>query len=266
VVISNKNKFVFVELPQTATTAIAKELCENYGCECFLGKHSTYSEYFKAASEEQKKYKTIGSIRNPADLTVSMFFKYKDDKNYKESYSKGSTSKKHYGSFLRKILSVYRNKGRWEFITKNNASFEEYFLKFYKLPYSNWSIMHHKEFDYIIRFENLNEDYKSIFSAVGVPIHRDLPKTNNTVKKEKDFWSYYESKKAKKRAKFVFGPFMRYWHYEFPESWNDIKEPWYSALIYHTANFFRKIYWKYLMPAKKTELQLSYYPSKPLPN
>ena len=257
-VISNTSKFVFIELPQTATTAIAKELCENFGCESFLGKHSSYHEYYKAASEEQKQYRTIGSIRNPLDLTVSMYFKYKDDKNRGEVYSKGDKKKKRYGSALRKFLSVYRNKKRWNFIARNNASFQDYFLKFYKLPYSNWSILQHKEFDYIIRFENLSDDYKRIFSEIGLAIDRDLPKTNTTAKKKKDFWSYYESNKAKQRAKFIFGPFMRYWKYEFPESWNDIKEPWYSETVYHIVNFFRKIYWKYLMPSKKNTLQKSY--------
>jgi hypothetical protein len=130
------------------------------------------------------------------------------------------------------------------------------------LPYSDWSILHHKQFDYIIRFERLNDDYKRVFRQIGVPVERDLPRTNVTVKKKKDFWSYFESDRAKKRAKLVFGPLMRYWDYEFPGSWDKIKEPWYSKALYNFLNFFRKIYWLYLMPEKKAKLQKSYYDDK----
>ena len=70
---------------------------------------------------------------------------------------------------------------------------------------------------------------------------------NKTPGRKKDFWSYYESDKAKRRAKFVFGPFMRHWGYEFPESWGHIKEPWHAQLIYDLINIPSKIYWKYLM-------------------
>jgi hypothetical protein len=261
-VISKRYKFIFIELPQTATTAIAKELCQNFDCMSLLGKHSTYYEYCKAATKEELEYVTVGTIRNPLDQIVSKFFKYKDDKNYNEAFSKGDIKRKGYGSFLRKLLSTRRNKKRWEYITENNPSFEDYFLKYYTLPYSDWSILHHKQFDYIIRFERLNDDYKRVFRQIGVPVERDLPRTNVTVKKKKDFWSYFESDRAKKRAKLVFGPLMRYWDYEFPGSWDKIKEPWYSKALYNFLNFFRKIYWLYLMPEKKAKLQKSYYDDK----
>ncbi len=256
---SKRYRFIFIELPQTATTAIAKELCQHFECESFLGKHSTYYEYCKTATEDEKKYTTVGSIRNPLDQAVSMFFKYKDDKGYREAFSKGSIKRKGYGSLLRKFLSTKRNKNRWKYIQENDPSFETYFLKYYKLPYSNWSILNHKQFDYIIRFEKLNEDYRRIFREIGVPIERDLPRTNVTAQKKKEFWSYLESDKAKKRAKFVFGPLMRYWDYEFPESWQKIKEPWYSKALYDFLNIFRKIYWRRLMPEKKARLQKSYF-------
>ena len=240
-VIDARYKFVFVELPLTATSAISKEIREMYGCEPALNKHATYDDFLRKATDEEKKFKTIGSIRNPADQTVSMYFKYKNDLD--ERFSSG---RKRPGKFLRKSLAKNRDRERYQYIIKNNASFETYFLKFFKWPYSNWSLLRHKQFDYVIRFESLNEDYKKVFTAVGVPVQRDLPQANKTPEKKKDFWSYYESDKAKRRAKFVFGPFMRYWGYTFPESWSNIKEPWYTAPLYHVLNVPRKLYWRYL--------------------
>ncbi|MFN3940855.1 MAG: hypothetical protein ACK4IY_09725, partial [Chitinophagales bacterium] len=80
----------------------------------------------------------------------------------------------------------------------------------------------------------------------GLPVTRDLPLANKTPEKNKDFWSYYASDKAKRRAKYVFGPFMRYWGYNFPESWAHIHEPWYAQPLYEFLNIFRVVYWKWM--------------------
>ncbi len=240
-VIDHRYKFIFIELPLTATSAISKEIREQYGCEPYLNKHATYDDFLKKATGEQKNYTSIGSVRNPADQTVSMYFKYKNDLD--ERFSSG---RKRPGKWLRKSLAKNRDQERYNYIITNNATFEQYFLKFFKTPYSNWSIVHHKKMDHIIRFENLREDYKRIFTNLGLPVTRDLPQANKTPEKKTDFWSYYESDEAKRRAKFVFGPFMEYWGYKFPESWNNIKMPANAKLIYNLINVPRKLYWRFL--------------------
>ena len=95
-------------------------------------------------------------------------------------------------------------------------------------------------------FECLADDYKKVFTQIGVPVQRGLPSANKTPEKEKGFWNYYSSDKAKRHAKFIFGPYMRYWGYEFPESWNYIKEPRHAELFFNLLNIPRKFYWKYL--------------------
>ncbi len=240
-VLDHKYKFVFVELPLTATSAISKEIREQYGCEPFLNKHATFDDFLRKATSEEKKYRSIGSVRNPLDQTVSMYFKYKNDLD--ERFSSG---RKRPGKWLRKSLAKNRDQERYQFIINNSASFETYFLKFFKWPYSNWSILHHKKMDYIIRFENLGSDYRKVFTEIGLPITRDLPQANKTPEKKADFWSYYTSDKAKRRAKFVFGPFMRYWGYSFPENWKHVKEPATAQLVYTLLNIPRKIYWRFL--------------------
>ena len=51
-VIDRRYKFIFVELPLTATSAISKELREVYGSEPILNKHATYHKFLKQASSE----------------------------------------------------------------------------------------------------------------------------------------------------------------------------------------------------------------------
>jgi len=247
-VIDRKNKFVFIELPLTATSAISKEIRDMYGCESFLNKHATYRNFLKKASPEERKYATIGSMRNPLDQTVSMYFKYKNDKELGERFSTGKNKFiRRNGTILRRLLSFNRHKSRANYVTRNDATFEQFFLKFFKFPFSNWSILDHKRFDYIIHFENLVTEYRNVFTSAGLSLQRDLPLSNKTPGRSKDFWSYYATDKIKRRAKFVFGPFMRYWGYQFPESWNNIKEPWYGQVLYNITNIPSKIYWRYLM-------------------
>ncbi|MFN3939913.1 MAG: hypothetical protein ACK4IY_04960, partial [Chitinophagales bacterium] len=59
-IISDKHKYVFVELPQTASSAIAKELVAMYDGKEILFKHALYrTDFLKFANEAQKKYRVI---------------------------------------------------------------------------------------------------------------------------------------------------------------------------------------------------------------
>ena len=100
--------------------------------------------------------------------------------------------------------------------------------------------------NFIIRFENLNNDFAEALKIIGVEKVRDIPVANKTADKTKTFWEYYESDKAKKRAKYIFGPYLKRWNYDFPESWNNIKVPWYSFVMYNCINVARIVFWKYL--------------------
>jgi len=73
-IISNKYKYVFIELPRTGTTAISQELCDFYGGERIFEKHSKYSFFKKNATLEQQGYFIFSCLRNPLDRTVSLYF------------------------------------------------------------------------------------------------------------------------------------------------------------------------------------------------
>ena len=55
-VISDKYKYVFVELPRTGTTAISKELVENYDGKTILWKHAPLNKFLEQATPEQQAY------------------------------------------------------------------------------------------------------------------------------------------------------------------------------------------------------------------
>jgi len=238
-IISDKFRYVFVEFPQTGCSAVAKELMENYDGRRILFKHAQYHEFLKQATPDQESYFSFSTIRHPMDVVVSKYFKYKSDH---ENY--GSKKVKH--GKLRRLIMPKVEEGRRDFIVENDADFESFFLKFYTWPYSAWSILSHHKLDYLMRFENLNEDFTSALEKIGIQSVRELPQLNKTGLKTDDFTSYYSRPETRRRAVEVFGPYMQEWGYTFPNHWKEVQEYAPSFKKYHIANLFRKVYWRWL--------------------
>ncbi len=241
-VISHTYRFVFVELPQTASSAIARELVASYGCEEILFKHALYqTDYKKYASPEEKQYRVVSGLRNPMDICVSNYFKFKTD--HENRYTQPKLMKH---GLLRRYIMRWWNVRQYKSIVERNENFEDFFTRAYSIPYASWSILGHKHFFHIIHFENLQRDFDEALLKLGIQKVRDIPVANKTAEKTKTFWEYYESDKAKKRAKYIFGPYMKQWGYAFPESWAPFKTPWHAFVIYRSFNVLRRIFWLYL--------------------
>jgi len=238
-IISDKHKYVFIEFPQTGCSAVARELMEYYDGRRILFKHAQYHEFLKQATPEQRSYFSFSTIRNPMDVIVSKYFKYKSDH---ENYA----NKKVKHGKLRKIIMPKVEEARRDFIVNNGADFESFFLKYYKWPYSAWSILSHHDLDYLMRFETLSEDFTGALEKIGIEPVRTLPQFNKTGLKSKDFTSYYESAEARRRAIEVFGPYMKEWGYTFPGNWNETRETDPAFGKYRFVNLFRKMYWSKL--------------------
>jgi hypothetical protein len=236
-VISHKYKYVFVELPRTGSSAIRTELCEHYDGSKILLKHSTYFDFLKNASEAEKDYFVFSCIRHPLDQTVSRYFKLKH--NHRERFTRPKALKK------RTPLVKLRDTTEFNFIQEHEADFAHYFLKYYKVPYCNWSILSHKDFDFVIRFENLADDFAKVLALLDIEPVRRLPEFNKTAQRNSNFFIYY-TPETRERAKRVFGPFMKIWGYNFPPEWGEASVPWWNQLQFDFLNIFRVFYWKYL--------------------
>ena len=87
-VISHRHRYLFIELPRSGTTAIGKELLEHYDGFRLLSKHSTYYDFRKVASDEEKKHFVFSCLRNPMDDAVSRYFKIKSNHSYRHTNPK----------------------------------------------------------------------------------------------------------------------------------------------------------------------------------
>ena len=239
-VISDEHKYVFVELPLTGTSAISTELCRSYDGRRILNKHSTYRTYLRQASDEERKYFAFSCIRDPMDAVVSQYFKLKSDHFDFENPEKLAKR-----TWLNRLVYSRRRLEQIRFIRDNHADFATYFMRFYRTPYSNWAILSHHKLDFVIRFENLSEDFALALSKVGLKMLDLLPVRNSTRERSRDFLSYYTDDTIE-RSKRVFSPFMAEWGYGFPNSWGDTHITTALQVEYAILNSVRKFYWNYL--------------------
>lgn len=233
-IISDKYKYLFVELPRTGTTAISKELIENYDGKSILHKHATYKDFLKVASEEQKKYFVFSCIRNPIDRIVSFYVKCGQG-FYDYKFEKSSLR------FYEKYYLIPRVK----YIKRHNPSFDDYLRKFHKWPYVDWSVLDHNKFNYLIKFENLNEDFKQVLKNLNIKVKRNLPKTNVTINKN-SFEHYLTPENVDLYIK-IFGPAMSKMNYKMPFGTdlnsNISKKDWFK---YHLIKSIKTFYWQNL--------------------
>lgn len=236
-IISHKHKYIFVELPRTGTTSVGRELCKVYDGKRILYKHSTYHDFLRFATDEEKSYFVFSSIRNPLDDAVSRYFKLKT--NHRERYTDPAKVAR------RRTIIVERIEDRlFRYIQQNDADFATFFMKYYTVPYNDWSSVDHRHFDFIIRFENLHADFAKALELIGIEQKRPLPVKNKTPKKNVDYLTYYTPETIK-RAKRVFGPYMEQWGYEMPPSWGDPSVSRWNRMEFELFTALRGVFWKY---------------------
>ncbi|WP_017324760.1 sulfotransferase family 2 domain-containing protein [Synechococcus sp. PCC 7336] len=234
-IISHQHRYVFIALPHTASTSISQELKEHYDGENILFKHSTYRDFLKLASADQRQYFAFSSIRNPIDEVTTRYFKYKT--NHGGQFTNPSQFKPNGGWMTRTHRSQFA-------FVQAGADFSTFFQRYYRLPYDNWSSLNHRQLDSVIRYESLQEDFSAVLDRLGLQQVRPIPVGNKTREKQSNPFIYF-SPEARSRAKWVFGPFMQRWGYEFPADWQDIPVPPASEVAYRVASIPRQLYWRY---------------------
>ena len=70
-IISFKYKYIFVGLPNSGSSAISKELIENYSGESIKKKHSGIPYFILNNKIDMKDYFVFGVYRDPIDISFS---------------------------------------------------------------------------------------------------------------------------------------------------------------------------------------------------
>ncbi len=234
-VVSEKHRYVFIQLPHTACTAVGRELIENYGGRPILSKHASYRAFRRWAADEADNYFTFASIRNPMDEVVSIYHKFKTDHN--GDYSNPANWRQNGGWLSRRGLRQFL------FVKERKASFQEYFKRFFVLPYVNTSVLVHGRVNTVLRFESIQNDFADIVQRLGLDLVRPLPLVNPTRKESRSFELNYEG--VEDRACHIFGPLNKMWGYTLPSGWSE-NIPLTSEIAFAFSRAGRTAFWNYI--------------------
>ena len=199
--ISFQKQFLFVHIPKTAGNSVQSVLgnysedeivalrSEQDGIERFglrnpkynIKKHSTLAEYKSALGEAQFDglYK-FTCVRNPWDRMVSYYFT--------PTQQVGTWDRKEFRKIISKALSVadYLRLGKGE-----------------EDPFGN--------VDYIMRFENLADDFRIVCTTLGIPT-ASLPQYNRS---NREHYSKYYNDELRELVRERFAPEIERFGYTF---------------------------------------------------
>ena len=177
-IISHKYKFLFIGLPFSASSAISKELHLEYDGEPYLRKHSLYHEFENVATKAELEYFVFAVLRNPMEIAVTVYEKIKA--NAKGNFTNPELFSENGGHISK------QQRQKFNYIKDNNSSFQQYFKKFHQKPYDNLSSLTIDNCDFVIRYENLAEDYLLALKNAGIDSTKPLPVANKTAGKKND--------------------------------------------------------------------------------
>jgi len=229
-VINHEFQYLFIEIPQTASSATRRELRTHYGAQPLLHKHSSYTEFLNIANSEERNYFTFACIRNPLDIVVSKYFKALTLRGQK----------------LESVTPMYfglsrRGRAEFAFAQTEDPSFAKYLHAFYKFVYNSRACLLPDDLGCLMRYENLQHDFRSVVARLGLPVVRDLPVRNPTTLREGSFEDYY-TPDVRDHAQKVFGPFMQRWGFQFPQDWGEVKVPKASLAVFQADSALRRFY------------------------
>ena len=192
--ISNKHKLLFVHINKTAGRSI--ELGNLFNVPHEVGSdHRTVKDYIRKLGYNFNTYFSFSIVRNPWDKMVSMYF-FRQQRGFDDSLQY------EFGEWLEFLPSFpyfqnnkhhyYRNQLDWLVDTSKRV-----------------------KVNYIIRFENLQEDYSRLLDKLYLD-GREYPllHENKGIKRKKDYTQYYDQRSINKVAEY-FNLDIKYFRYEF---------------------------------------------------
>jgi hypothetical protein len=220
-IISDKNRYVFVEIPHTGSHSIAAELVAHYGGVRIMRKHANLTQFMAQATAQQRQYFVFGTVRNPLDSAVTDYSKL--ESNHRGQYTNVDALMVNGGHLTPQHMKEF------EFVQGPHGDFTSFMKAFRRRIYHNWFLIGSERYDFVLRFENIREDFRKLIGLLGLELVQDLPHVNPTKKKTGHYFDYYEGEMREFAARY-YGPFMKKWQYEFPPDWGNVEVPGTSIL------------------------------------
>jgi len=224
-IICRSFNLLFIMTPRTACTALGELLLNQYGGEYIpeedildsngifkvQQKHSTLSQLIEnnlISDQEASEFLKFTTVRNPFDSIVSLYTKKKS--KYKPLLDDPD-------SWVFK-LPDYAEDMKYA----QNHSFDAWIFKNYKRSFVKRLLgikpsmfgMFTEGMDEIIRFENLQDDFRNLLEKAKISKKLEIPSVNRTTERKKDYKQYY-SIISKRFIEFIYKQDLKNYGYKF---------------------------------------------------
>lgn len=172
-IVNREYKYVFIGFPYSASSAISKELVENYGGERLMLKHSTMLSL--KGIKKYKDYKTIAVFRSPISVWKTQYIKLMKSSIFdNEKYLRSNG-----GHINRRAFNLAQR------MREEDWSFNQYVKhkSRSRLPYVSSFIVNYNKLDFIIRYHELQYDWQVVMKDLGHSSVSPLPLYNATANK-----------------------------------------------------------------------------------
>jgi hypothetical protein len=209
-IISHKHKFIFIKPHKTAGTSVELLLSRICGINDIItpfGFDPDPKVRIKNNARSPQNYYIKKPFKNwqIKEVYYFLFKNIKINNNYWE-HQPADEIRMNIGDDIwnsYKKISIVRNPWdralswfKW-FEFRNNPrirgeNFEHYLLNHYSSAWPFYTINHGLyDIDYMIRFENLQEDLTSLLKQLDIDFPYELPKTKNNIRKKRDYKDFY---------------------------------------------------------------------------
>ena len=230
-IVSRENRYIFVQVEHTACSALGRELCALYGGEKILTKHALYDKFLASANQEERKYLSFACLRNPLDVAVTIYVKFKT--NHNSQFDDPRFWKRNGGWINDRTLQLF-----W-LVRDKNLSFPKYLRMAYQFPFDNSFSQSLEQVDVVLRYERLEADFAAVLARLGLEQVRPVPVFNATREKA-HYLSYYDTPEMRRHAVKIFGPYLQTWGYGIPEGWEDQTVPTWDRMTYRALGVVRR--------------------------
>lgn len=229
-IISRRHRYLFIEIPLTASWAIHHELCAFYDGLPILHKHASYPEFAATGHARRQDLFIFATVRHPLDEVVSRYFKFKTD--HKHAFTDPHS--------LHTRRADYSDLEKYRFVA-NGATFEQYMRRYHRRPFTGMIDLSAGHIDHLIRYESLQAGFSELLDTLGLQQVRPVPLLNKTAGRRPDWQSYYTPALIR-QVKASFGPFMQAWGYRFPAAWGQQAPSCLQTLQYRAVRWLARYY------------------------
>lgn len=176
--INHKHKFIFLHVPKTGGTSIENMFNKNYHSN---QQHHSLAWHKNRHSKIYEEYFKFSIIRNPYDKVISEYLWHKNDplKQFKNKFK---------GLSLADFLGLFFSIDKTFFEDKKWSGWFPMHFETHRIPQTLF-LDPISDLDFVIRFENLHEDFNKICDKTGIP-KQQLPHKNKA--KRKHYTEYYD--------------------------------------------------------------------------